>query len=47
MSSHAQTVDAGTSLTYVLCLRPNEYIQDEVGDESQINIEPCVGLRPS
>jgi hypothetical protein len=47
MSSHAQTVDAGTSLTYVLCLRPNEYIQDEVGDESQINVEPCVGLRPS
>jgi hypothetical protein len=38
MSSHAQMVDAGTSLTYALCLRPNGYVQDEVGDESQINV---------
>ena len=40
MSGPAQTVDANTSLTYVLCLRSNEYEQDEVGDESQINLEP-------
>ena len=47
MSGHAQAVDANTSLTYVLCLRPNEYVQDQVGDESQINVEPWVGLCPS
>ena len=39
MSSHAQTVDATTSLTYVICLRSNQYVQDEVGNELQINPE--------